>query len=49
MIGISIGYIVGFYIHRYLHYHYLIYIPVFIMGIGCAMIIYATLFLKENK
>ena len=49
IIGISIGYVIGFYMYKYSFYDYLSYLPVFIMGLGCAMMIYATLFLKERK
>ena len=49
LIGISVGYVLGFYIHKYFSYNYLLYLPVFIMGIGCFIMIYAALFLKEKK
>ena len=49
IIGISIGYVLGFYIHKYFLYEYLSYLPVFIMGIGCSLMIYAALFLKERE
>ena len=49
IIGISIGYVLGFYIHKYFLYEYLAYVPVFIMGIGCSIMIYAALFLKERE
>jgi uncharacterized membrane protein YbjE (DUF340 family) len=49
IIGISIGYVLGFYVHKYFVYDYLLYLPVFIIGVGCSMMIYAALFLKEKK
>ena len=49
LIGISIGYVFGFYIHKYFLYNYLLYLAVFIMGIGCFMMIYASLFLKGKS
>jgi len=49
IIGISIGYVIGYYVYKYSFYDYLSYVPVFIMGIGCSIVIYATLFLKEEK
>ena len=49
IIGISIGYVLGFYMHKYYLFDYLLYLPVFIMGIGCSIMIYAALFLKEKK
>lgn len=49
IIGISIGYVLGFYVHKYFVYDYLLYLPVFILGVGCSMMIYAALFLKGKK
>ena len=49
IIGISIGYVLGFYVHKYFVYDYLLYLPVFIIGVGCSMMIYAALFFKGEK
>jgi len=49
IIGISIGYVIGFNIHKFFISSYLLYLPVFIMGLGCALMIYVALFLNERK
>tara|TARA_Y100000590_G_scaffold396116_1_gene476575 strand:+ start:370 stop:525 length:156 start_codon:yes stop_codon:yes gene_type:complete len=49
IIGISIGYVVGFNVHKFFIVNYLSYLPVFIMGVGCAIMIYVALFLNERK
>ena len=49
LIGVSIGYVLGFYTHKYLLNNYLFYFPVLIMGTGCALIIYATLVVNRKK
>ena len=49
IIGISIGYVLGFYMHKYYLFDYLLYLSVFIMGVGCSIMIYVALFLKEKK
>ena len=40
--------IFGFYTHKYLNYNYLFYVSALIMGVGSFLIIYGTLFLKNN-
>ena len=49
IIGISIGYVIGFYMHKYYLFDFLLYLPVFIMGVGCSIMIYVALFLKDEK
>jgi hypothetical protein len=49
LIGVSIGFVLGFYTHKYLLNNYLFYLPVLIMGIGCVLIIYATLVVNKKK
>ena len=49
LIGISVGYLLGYYVHKYTLNEYLFYIPVIIMGVGCVLVIYATLFVNVEK
>ena len=36
-------------LHKFFISSYLLYLPVFIMGLGCALMIYVALFLNERK
>ena len=45
-LGLSIGYLLGFYIHRYTMNSDFFYLSVIFMAIGSFMIIYGTLFKK---
>ena len=49
LIGISIGYVLGFYISKYTSNDYFFYLSVLLMGIGCSIVIYGTLFSKKEK
>tara|TARA_Y100000590_G_C15590332_1_gene965796 strand:+ start:773 stop:967 length:195 start_codon:yes stop_codon:yes gene_type:complete len=49
LVGISIGYVIGFYIKSFYLNNSLSYLSVIPMGVGCAMIIYGSLFTKCEK
>ena len=49
LIGVSIGYVIGYYIQKFILNEYLFYLPVFIMAVGCVLVVYATLFIKVKK
>ena len=46
-VGISIGYVLGYYMKEFSQKEYLSYLAVPFMGIGCFMAIYGSLFLKK--
>ena len=46
-VGISIGYVMGYYINDFYNKDYLFYLSVPFMGIGCFLSIYGTMF--HNK
>ena len=48
-IGISVGYVLGFYISKYTINNYFFYLSVLFMAIGCSIVIYGTLFSKKEK
>ena len=48
-IGISIGYVLGFYISKYTLNNYFFYLSVLFMGIGCFIVIYGSMFVKKEK
>ena len=49
LIGVSVGYVLGFYTQKYFLNNYFFYLPVLIMGGGCSIVIYATLILNKRK
>tara|TARA_B100001996_G_scaffold129775_1_gene98630 strand:+ start:362 stop:556 length:195 start_codon:yes stop_codon:yes gene_type:complete len=49
LIGISIGYVIGFYSKVLCLNNNLSYLSIIPMGVGCAMIIYGSLFIKSEK
>ena len=46
-VGISIGYVIGYYITGLSNQSYLPYLSVLFMGVGCFMSIYGSLFNKN--
>lgn len=48
-IGVSVGYVFGFYIHKYLNYNYLFYLSAIIMGLGCFLLVYSALFINKSR
>jgi len=46
--GISVGYVIGFYSAEYAHNKNLFYLSVLIMGIGVFLLIYGSLFRTKN-
>ena len=46
-VGMSIGYVLGYYMKEFSQKEYLSYLAVPFMGIGCFMAIYGSLFLKK--
>tara|TARA_B100000959_G_C14544768_1_gene445142 strand:- start:62 stop:247 length:186 start_codon:yes stop_codon:yes gene_type:complete len=46
-IGISIGYILGFYAQKFFEEDSLFYLSVLFMGIGCFVSIYGSMFYKK--
>ena len=48
-IGVSIGYVLGFYVSKYSMNNYFFYLSVLFMAIGCSVVIYGTLFSKKEK
>ena len=49
LVGISIGYVVGFYTKVFFINNSLSYLGIVPMGLGCFFIIYASLFIKSEK
>ena len=49
LIGLSLGYILGYYIHREVNIDYWIYISAPTLGLGSALIIYGALFKRKKK
>ena len=49
LIGVSVGYVLGFYICQYFNYNYLFYISALIMGVGCVLLIYGVIFLNNKE
>jgi len=49
LVGTSVGYVFGFYVHKYLNYNYMFYISALIMGVGCFLLIYGALFIKKKN
>ena len=49
LIGVSVGYVLGFYMQKYSNCNNLFYVSALIMGAGSYLLIYATLFLGKNK
>ena len=47
LIGISIGYVLGFYIQKSFSHDALFYLSVLFMGGGCFMAIYGSIFLNK--
>ena len=48
LMGVSVGYVVGFYIGKFTPYNNLFYLSVLIMGIGVFLLIYGSLFREKN-
>ncbi len=48
-IGISVGYVIGYYVCKFLSINYLFYISAVMMGIGCFLLLYGTMFIKDRK
>ena len=48
-IGVSVGYVIGYYVCKFLNNNYLFYISALIMGIGCFLLLYGVMFLKDRK
>ena len=48
-IGISVGYVLGFYISKYTINNYFFYLSVLFMAIGCSIVIYGTLFSRKEE
>ena len=44
LIGVSIGFIIGYYLNVYTSGQYWMYLAAPIMGIGCGLVIYGSLF-----
>jgi len=49
LIGLSIGYVIGFYSKVFYLNNNLSYLSIIPMGVGCTMIIYGSLFIKSEK
>ena len=49
MLGISIGYVLGFYINKHAMNDYWFYLSVPIFLIASFLIVYGALFIKDNK
>ena len=41
-IGVSVGYVLGYYIYKNINYNYLFYLSALFMGIGCFLLIYGS-------
>ena len=48
-IGISVGYVIGYYVCKFLSSNYLFYISALIMGAGCFLLLYGVMFIKDRK
>jgi hypothetical protein len=46
-IGISIGFVFGFYVSKYTLSNYFFYLAVLPMALGCSIAIYSTMFTKR--
>ena len=49
LMGLSLGYVLGFYIHKHNSNNYWFYMTVPLFGIASLLIIYGALFLKDYK
>ena len=49
LLGLSLGYVLGFYIHKYSDTNYWFYMTVPLFVIASLLIIYGALFLKDYK
>ena len=49
LVGISIGFVVGFFFKNYYLNNDFAYLSVIPMGIGCAFIIYGSLYIKSEQ
>ena len=49
LIGTAVGFLVGYYFHMNLDGKYWMYIASPIMGIGCGLVIYGSLFKRNNS
>ena len=47
LIGLSIGYILGYYVHREVNIDYWVYVSAPVLGFGSALIIYGALFKRK--
>ena len=48
-VGISIGYVMGYYIKDFSDKEYFSYFSVVSMGVGCFLTVYGSLFLKNKN
>jgi len=48
LLGISIGYVLGYYIHKHTFYNYWFYLSVPIFIVASILIIYGSLFIKDK-
>jgi len=48
-IGVSVGYVLGYYIYKNINYNYLFYLSALFMGIGCFLLIYGSIVLHGKK
>ena len=46
--GVSVGYVIGFYVAEYSPNNSLFYLSVLLMGIGVFLLIYGSLFREKN-
>ena len=49
LLGLSLGYVLGFYIQKHSHNNYWLYLTVPLFIIASLLIIYGALFLKDHK
>tara|TARA_B100001750_G_scaffold176396_1_gene144624 strand:+ start:386 stop:592 length:207 start_codon:yes stop_codon:yes gene_type:complete len=49
LIGLSVGYVIGYYVCKFSSSNYLFYISALIMGFGCFLLLYGVMFLKSKK
>ncbi len=47
LIGFSVGYILGYYVHREVNIVYWVYVSAPVLGFGSALIIYGALFKRK--
>ena len=47
LIGVSVGFLTGYYFHMDIAGEYWMYITAPIMGVGCGLVIYGSLFERE--